>query len=243
MRSSLLALILASSAVAFLGCAVQHDDDLTDEGTIDESADAVTLAALYGTWEGEGGAFYTLTFTKDPASTLGGGLKGRRFEASIDTGIRCITTPCPSSTEVSGVYKTTSGIKLTLASYDRPSLEFSRVLGDYRMKLVRDTLTLTKYDGTIVESFHKLKAHTAKEVTAAAEAHAWPTRYPEYVYRTFTTRAAAEKWGNATPDSRWLARDGETADATKFVSGQNDLWSQEFTVDKYTLAVTITGEH
>ena len=46
-----------------------------------------------------GGAFYSITFTTDAASTLGG-FKGRRFDATIDTGIRCITTPCPSTEQV-----------------------------------------------------------------------------------------------------------------------------------------------
>ncbi|MEO7091838.1 MAG: hypothetical protein ABI175_01225 [Polyangiales bacterium] len=242
MRPSIFTVALACSALAFAGCALQQEDPVS-EGSVDDTEDAVTLAALYGTWEGDGGAFYSLTFTKDAASTLGG-LKGRRFEATIDTGIRCFTTPCSSSAEVVGVYKTTSGVKLTLSAYDKPSREFARVLGDYKMKLVADTLTLTRSsDPTVVESFHRVKLHTAKEMTKAAEAYAWPTRYPEYVYRTFDTRAAAETWGSKTADSQWLAHDGETTTVSQFVAGSNDLWSQEFTVDKRTLAVTVTGEH
>src|SRR4051812_47523856 len=176
MSRSIIALALASLASFSVGCAVQHDDPTlrTDEGAVDQSEDAVTLAALYGSWEGDGGAIYSITFTKDAASTLGGFLKGRRFEATIDSGIRCITTPCASSTDVVGVYKTTSGVKLTLASYDKPSLAFSKVLGDYSMKLKGDTLTLTKSDKTIVETFHPVKLHTAKEITHAAETYAWP---------------------------------------------------------------------
>ena len=42
---------------------------------------------------------------------------------------------------------------------------------------------------------------------------------------------------------QWLARDGETATATKFVFGANDLWWEELEVDKTTLAITVTGEH
>ena len=242
MRQPINSLVLASIAAAFVGCAVSHDDP-TSERAVDVSDDAVTLASLYGTWEGDGGTFYSITFTKDAAQTLGGGLQGRRFDATIDNGIRCITTPCDSSTEVAGVYKTTSGVKLTLASYDKPSYAFSRVLGDYSMKLAGDTLTLTKSDKTTVEAFHRVKLHTAKEITKAAEAYAWPTRYPEYVYRTFETRTDAEAWGNTHAGSQWLAHDGETTAASKFVAGMNDLWSQEFTVDKRTLAITLTGEH
>ena len=68
-------------------------------------------------------------------------------------------------------------------------------------------------------------------------------RDPEYAYRTFDTRAAALAWGNTQGGSEWLARDGETPTATKFVSGSNGLWSQELTVDKVSLAITVTGEH
>ncbi len=235
-------LLASAAATTFLGCAVQHDG-ATEEAT-ETAEDAVTLAALYGTWQGEGGKFITLSFTTDKAETLGGYMKGRRFEATIDTGIRCITTPCPSSIEASGVYKTTSGVKLTLNSYDKPSREFGAVLGDYSMKQSGDKLTLTKSDDkTVVESFHRVKLHTDKEVVAAAEAHAWPSRDKGYVYRLFDTRAAAEAFGNTHGNSRWIGRDGETATTSRFVSGFNDLWAEEFTVDKASLAITVTGEH
>lgn len=242
MRRSILALLLASFTAAFCGCAAPQGD-VDSEGDVAQSEDALALASLYGTWNDQGGAFYTITFTKEPASTFGG-LKGRRFEATIDTGIRCITTPCPSQVDVSGVYKLTHGTQLTLAAYDKPSVELAKVLGAYGVKLKANALTLTKRsDRTIVQTFDKAVVHTAGEIFAAAEAHAWPARDPDFIYRTFTTRTAAETWGNTQSASAWLARDGETSTATKFVSGQNDLWSQEFTVNKTTLAVTITGEH
>jgi hypothetical protein len=242
MRRSVLApvLVLALlSTTAFFGCA-SADDGI--EGEVGQSEDEIALASLYGTWAGQGGAFYSITFTKDAASTLGG-MKGRRFEASIDTGIRCITTPCPSQADVVGVYKLAHGTQLTLSAYDKPSREFAKVLGDYSLKIKNGKLTLTKSDRSSVQTFDKVVLHTPTQVLAAAKSYAWPTRDSEYVYRTFDTRAAAEAWGNQTAGSRWLARDGETATLSNFVSGSNDLWSQEFTVDKATLAVTVTGEH
>lgn len=230
MRRSLLALILGCASIALVGCAVPHDD-VDPEADVAQSEDALALASLYGTWNDQGGAFSTITFTKAAASTFGG-FKGRRFEASIDTGI------------VSGVYKLTHGTQLTLAAYGKPSPELAKVLGEYGVKLKAKTLTLTKKsDRTIVQTFDKAVLHSAAEILAAAEAYAWPTRDPDSVYRVFDTRAAAEAWGNTQSGSEWLARDGETATATKFVSGFNDLWSQEFTVDKTKLTITITGEH
>lgn len=146
---------MVAASFALSGCAVESTDD---EGEItDTSDDAVTYASLKGTWVGEDGIIYSLTLTKDKAETLGGFLKGYRFDATIDTGVRCITTPCDgASTEVSGVYKVV-GTKLTLASYDKPSLAFSKILGDYKIatKAKVTKLTLTKSDTGTVEHFHK----------------------------------------------------------------------------------------
>lgn len=130
-----------------------------------------------------------------------------------------------------------------LSSFDTPSPAFANVLGEYGIRLKGKTLTLTKKsDRSIVQTLEKNVLHSAAEILAAAEAEAWRARDPEYVYRSFTTRAAAEAWGNSV-GGQWLARAGETATAVSFVNGSNDLWSQEFLVDKLTLAITITHEH
>lgn len=92
MTRSLVALMIAASSL--FGCAVSSQGD--DDGVVDESEDALAQSALYGTWDGEGGPFYSLTFTKDYAETLGGGLKGKRFDASIDTGARSASTTSTS---------------------------------------------------------------------------------------------------------------------------------------------------
>lgn len=153
MRSALIAMMFAASTL-FGGCAVQSEQQ--DDGPIDEADDALATSKLYGTWDAtSGGAFYNVTFTRDYAETLGGGLRGRRFDAAIDTGVRCIMAPCDEATlNASGVYRV-SGAKLTLASYDKPSLEFSKVLGDYTVSLSKGTLTLAKRDGSFKQTFTK----------------------------------------------------------------------------------------
>jgi hypothetical protein len=157
MIRSLIALMIAAASLT--GCAVQSQGG-DDEGAVDESEDALAAAKLYGTWDGEGGPFYSITFTKDYAETLGGGLKGKRFDASIDTGVRCITYPCDAAQlDVSGVYKLSKGYRLTLASYDRPSLEFSKILGEYNVYLGKDgKLTLIHRETGNKEVFHKAAA-------------------------------------------------------------------------------------
>lgn len=146
---------MVAASMALSGCAVDSTEG--DDEISDSTDDAVTYASLEGTWIGEDGIIYTLTLTKERAETLGGFMKGYRFDATIDTGVRCITTPCDlASTTVSGVYKV-KGTKLTLASYDKPSAVFAKILGDYKLatKAKVTKLKLTKDDGTLTENFHK----------------------------------------------------------------------------------------
>ncbi len=162
MRSALIAVMFAASTL-FGGCAVQSAQQ--DDGPIDEADDALATSKVYGTWDAtSGGAFYNITFTKDYAETLGGFLKGRRFEAAIDTGVRCIMAPCDAATlNAGGVYRV-SGSKLVLASYDKPSLEFSKVLGDYTVTLsAKGVLTLAKRDGSFKQTFTKRAAPTGEK--------------------------------------------------------------------------------
>jgi len=149
-----LAALLASASLLFAGCAIQNEG-VTEEGAVESSEDALTMTALYGTWDAVSGPIYTIEFTKNYAETLGGGLKGKGFNATVDNGVRCITTPCDSTDEVAGIYKVRYGSKLTLASYDKPSLVFSKYLGDYSISLSKGVLTLKKSDGTVTGQLKK----------------------------------------------------------------------------------------
>ncbi len=155
MKASLLVLTSIFASIFAMGCAATPAEDGEELGDTASNEEALSASNIYGSWEAETGPIHDITFTRDYAETLGGGLKGRRFEATVDNGVRCITTPCDSSDEVGGVYKLTGGSKLTLASYDRPSLVFSRYLGDYRVTLRRNKLTLSKLDGTVEGTFHR----------------------------------------------------------------------------------------
>lgn len=230
MRRLLLASLLAVAALTLPACAAPTAE-ADSEGDVAQAEDALALASLIGSWQSQAGAFSSLTFTGQAATALGG-LRGRRFEGSI------------GKVPVSGVYKLTHGTQLMLAAIAAPSSELAAALGEYRVKLQARKLTLTRQSHrSIVQTFEKAVVHSPAEILAAAEAHAWPVRDPDSVYRTFDTRAAAEAWGSSHGDSKWLARDGETATATKFVFGANDLWWEELEVDKTTLAITVTGEH
>jgi hypothetical protein len=160
MNALRLALPLVGLTLALAGCAAEVNAEDTDSTSPEESALAVSR--LKGTWESSTGPIYSITFTGKFAQTLGGGLRGHEFTAHIDTGIRCITTPCPSETDVTGIYKSV-GNKMTLASFDRPTAEFARILGDYASTLTNGgkTLRLKKADGTIDQTFHRPAAGVA----------------------------------------------------------------------------------
>lgn len=150
--------VAAISSFTFFGCMAEHED-AQHEDTVGETEDALALASLYGSWTSDNGTIHSITFTRDAAQTLGGFLKGRGFSATIDNGVRCITTPCPSEDTVGGVYKLANGTKLTLASFDKPSLAFSKILGDYSVKLSGSSLVLTKKDTGVKQTFKKAKAN------------------------------------------------------------------------------------
>ncbi len=154
-----LILAMVGASVFAVGCAAEVSQPVSQTGVDSTEATAteesdLSISRLIGTWEATTGPIYSIEFTGKVAQTLGGGLHGHRFTARIDTGIRCITTPCPSETEVSGVYKSV-GNKLTLASYDRPSAEFARILGEYKHSLSNGdkNLKVDKADGTIHQAF------------------------------------------------------------------------------------------
>jgi hypothetical protein len=150
-----LSALLASSFLA--GCAV--DTGALAETTASES-DAFSLPTkpsprtLVGSWLADRGNVTRLELTEEPAQTFGGGI-GRKFTATVDTGIRCITTPCPAFVDVTGVYIVRGSI-VSLNAFDRPSPEFARVLGDYRFAVTRGVLTLTNMvEGSIKVTFRR----------------------------------------------------------------------------------------
>src|SRR6476619_2531133 len=108
--------IFASASI--MACAAESASVDEANEQVGETEAAVTAgSALVGKWEGEGGTIQKINFTTKSASSLGGGFVGSKFTATLDTGIRCITTPCPSQIEVTGIYKTTAKT-VTLTAFD-----------------------------------------------------------------------------------------------------------------------------
>lgn len=153
MRSIFAALLLASATTLFAGCATETQPD---EATTDQTEDELTTNQIVGTWEAVSGPIYRIEFTNEKTSTLGG-WAGRAMHATVDNGVRCITTPCPSSDEVSAVYRISFGTRITFEPYDRPGLTLAKYTGEYKIALSKDTLKLTKTDGTVVSTLRKAK--------------------------------------------------------------------------------------
>lgn len=138
LAASLLALGCASLAAP--GCAA--DADSLDDADAEEaaaSADEINAAQakLVGAFHGAGGSMRPPTFQGLVFNTDGS------FFADVDTGIRCITTPCPSHVRLAGRYSATrSYVRLTAA--DPKGAESSDFYGRYRYSLVGDKLSLTR---------------------------------------------------------------------------------------------------
>ena len=152
MRFITFAVAVATVGFAIAGCAAETSQDETDT-TANED---LTVSRLKGHWTSDSGPIYSIDFTTKPAHTLGGFVSGHQFTAQIDNGVRCITTPCPNIDTVTGVYKSNGG-KLTIASYDKPTASFGRILGEYAHALSNadGTLTVDKSDNTVHETLSR----------------------------------------------------------------------------------------
>lgn len=153
--SSVLAgFLLLSSVVA--GCAVDatgtNDPGADDEAmaSADESELRSGAQILAGAWAEGSGPVSAIVFTQESAGA------GRyRFFADVDTGIRCIVAPCPSSARIEGSYKaTTQKVTLTFAS---SSPYVKRLAGTHTYSATSRKLTLTK--GTLQSKLKKADSY------------------------------------------------------------------------------------
>lgn len=127
---------LVASAFALLpGCAVDSSQDDGDTEEAAASQDELTSNAqrLVGSFHGGSSVhpptFESLVFAKDGT-----------FTADLDTGIRCITAPCPSAAHLEGRYTAT---KTSLHLYVKAGAPASSFYGRYHYTLVGTKLSLT----------------------------------------------------------------------------------------------------
>lgn len=116
-----LAGLVLSASGGLAGCAAPSSDD---EGVADESDDLSAAGkALIGAYKDDSGAFKTFELT---SKSVG---QRNRFVAVVDTGIRCMVAPCPSSERIEGTF--TAGSKSITLYAPTASAHAKHLLGKY----------------------------------------------------------------------------------------------------------------
>ncbi len=143
-------LLVVSALLA--GCIGGGDNALDDTDVTTDELSNRDWERLAGAWVGTSGPFQGLVITRTPEG------QGRHFFADVDTGIRCITTPCPSQAHLEG--RVTAGTRnLTYRHPDRPSPESAPFYGTaYAYTLNGSTLTLAQR-GRIVARLRKAPSY------------------------------------------------------------------------------------
>ncbi len=153
LRSSFLGFagLLVVSALS-AGCIGGGDDTLDETDVTADELSNRDWERLAGAWVGTSGPFQGLVITRTPEG------QGRHFFADVDTGIRCITTPCPSQAHLEG--RVTAGTRnLTFRHPDRPSPEAAPFYGTaYAYTLNGTTLTLAQ-SGRIVARLRRATSY------------------------------------------------------------------------------------
>jgi hypothetical protein len=126
--------VLFACAFVFgaVGCSAEVDDDVAS-GEEDLSAAA---QALVGAYAYAAGPIHGLVLTGEKVG------QQNRFIAYMDTGIRCITAPCPSEERVEGTFS--AGTKTITLRSTTASSRVANLLGKYHYAKSGDALTLTK---------------------------------------------------------------------------------------------------
>lgn len=150
-----LALVAAGSLA---GCAA--DTSPTDDEGVEESSDELTAGgkALIGSYKDDSGAFKGLVLT---ATKVG---QRNEFFADVDTGIRCITTPCPSSERIEGTF--TAGTK-TITLYSTTTVHAKHLLGKYDYVVQGAKLSLSRKG--FAQSLEKVGSYCAESSDCYAQ--------------------------------------------------------------------------
>jgi hypothetical protein len=133
------------------GCLGGGDAAVDETGVSTDELSNRAWESIAGAWVASSGTFQGLVITRTPEG------QGRHFFADVDTGIRCITTPCPSQAHLEG--RVTAGSRnLTLRHPDRPSAESAPFYGTYAYTLSGSTLTLSQ-GGRVVARLRKATSY------------------------------------------------------------------------------------
>ena len=145
-----LATLTIVSTGAITGCAADTDAQDADDADVEDTSDELNAAGkkLIGSYKDDGGRFTSLVLT---ATTVG---PANKFSADVDTGIRCITTPCPSSEHIEGTF--TAGSKTITLKSTTVSAISKPLLGKYSYLAQGSKLTLFRKDFS--QSLEKLTA-------------------------------------------------------------------------------------
>lgn len=122
-------------ALSVAACAADTSDDADDDEIVAEDESELSAAgkALIGSYVDDTGAFRGLVLTSVKHGAR------NEFWADVDTGIRCITAPCPSSERIEGTF--TAGSK-TITLRSTTAQHSQHLLGTYRYLKQGDKLTL-----------------------------------------------------------------------------------------------------
>src|SRR5215213_7192771 len=108
---------------ALAGCTA--DTSNADDDDVESAEGELSAAgrALIGSYKDDSGSFRGLILTGNKVG------QGAEFIADVDTGIRCITTPCPSSEHIKGTF--TAGSKTITLKSSTASQHVQHLLGKY----------------------------------------------------------------------------------------------------------------
>ena len=136
------ALVLGCAFVSLQGCAADAPADEADAEKAEKAEEAETSAAeLTANAKKIVGAFHGASTARPPTFEGIVFAQNGTFFADLDTGIRCITAPCPSSAHLEGTFSATkSYIRLT-AKAGTPSSDF---YGRYKYTLNGDKLSFAR---------------------------------------------------------------------------------------------------
>ena len=125
------------AASALTGCAADTTEGADDGVDPEVTTDELTAAGkkLIGAYKDDSGAFKGLVLTDEKVGAR------NKFFADVDTGIRCITTPCPSAERIEGTF--TAGTK-TITLYSTSAVNAKHLLGKYNYLVQGSKLTLSR---------------------------------------------------------------------------------------------------